>query len=89
MELYAALIVYADAYTRKLPDSQFKDRNNCLKKIEQAILKQSRTIDVILREFPLDYRAPVEKKITQVRTIRLRAINDLLGDGRMLKTSDE
>src|SRR5262249_40169716 len=37
IHIYAELIVYADAYTRKLPESQIKDRNTCLKKIEQAI----------------------------------------------------
>jgi hypothetical protein len=89
VDVYAALIVYADAHTRQLPDSQIKDRNNCLKKIEQAIFKQTRTVDAVLRQFPVDYREGVEPKIDQVKKIRLRAINDLLGDGRMIKTSDE
>jgi hypothetical protein len=89
VDVYAALIVYADAYTRKLPASQIKDRNSCLKKIEQAIFKQSRTVDAVLRQFPVDYREGVETKIDQVKKIRLRAINDLLGDGRVIKTSDE
>src|SRR5262245_18120663 len=35
VDVYAALIVYADSYTRGLPASQTKDRNNCLKKIDQ------------------------------------------------------
>jgi hypothetical protein len=89
VDAYAALIVYADSYTRKLPASQIKDRNNCLKKIEQTIFKQSSTVEAVLRQFPVDYRDGVETKIDQVKKIRLRAINDLLGDGRMLKTSDE
>jgi hypothetical protein len=89
VDLYAALIVYADAYTRKLPASQIKDRNSCLKKIEQAIFKQSRTVDGVLRQFPADYRDGVETRIEQVKKIRLRAINDLLGDGRAIKTTDE
>src|SRR5215813_3442030 len=55
VDIYAALIVYADAYTRKLPNSQVKDRNACLKKIEQVIFKQSRTVDALLRQFPVDY----------------------------------
>jgi hypothetical protein len=87
--IYAALIVYADAYTRKLPTSQIKDRNSCLKKIEQAIFKKSRTVDVVLRQFPVEYRDGVEPKIDQLKKIRLRAINDLLGDGRVIKISDE
>ena len=88
VDVYAALIVYADAYTRKLPASQIKDRNNCLKKIEQAIFKQTRAVDAMLRQFPVDYREGVEPKIDQVKKIRLRAVNDLLGGGNMIKTSE-
>jgi len=88
VDVYAALIVYADAYTRKLSASQIKDRNNCLKKIEQAIFKQTRTIDAMLRQFPVDYREGVGPKIDQVKQIRLRAVNDLLGGGNMIKTSE-
>jgi hypothetical protein len=89
VDVYAALIVYADAYTRKLPPSQTKDRNDCLKKIEQAIFKQTRTVDTVLRQFPVDYREGVGPKIDQVKKIRLRAVNDLLGGGQVIKTSDE
>jgi hypothetical protein len=89
VDVYAALIVYADAYTRKLPASQTKDRNECLKKIEQAIFKQTRTVDAVLRQFPVDYREGVAPKIDQVKKIRLRAVNDLLGGGQVIKTSDE
>jgi len=88
VDIYAALIVYADAYTRKLPSSQVKDRNNCLKKIEQAIFKQTRTVDAVLRQFPVDYREGVGPKIDQVKKIRLRAVDDLLGGGKMIKTSE-
>src|SRR5262247_3046590 len=89
VDVYAALIVYADAYTRKLPASQIKDRNNCLKKIEQAIFKQTRTVDALLRHFPVDYREGVEPKIDQVKQTRIRAVNDLLGGGKIIKTSIE
>jgi len=89
VDVYAALIVYADAYTRKLPTSQTKDRDACLKKIEQAIFKHTRTVDAVLRQFPVDYREGVEPKIDQVKKIRLRAISDLLGGGQVIKTSDE
>ena len=88
VDIYAALIVYADAYTRKLPSSQVKDRNNCLKKIEQTIFKQTRTVDAVLRQFPVDYREGVGPKIDQVKKIRLRAVDDLLGGGKMIKTSE-
>jgi hypothetical protein len=89
VDVYIALIVYADAYTRKLPLSQVKDRNECLKKIEQAIFKQTRTVDAVLRQFPVDYRETMGPKIGQVKEIRLRAVNDLLGGGRVIRTSDE
>jgi hypothetical protein len=89
VDVYAALIVYADAYTRKLPASQIKDRNTCLKKIEQAIFKQTRAVDTVLRQFPVDYREGVEPKIDQVKQVRLRAVNDLLGGGKIIKTTDD
>jgi hypothetical protein len=88
VDVYAALIAYADDYARKLPASQIKDRNNCLKRIEQAIFKQTRTVDAVLRQFPVNYREGVEPKIDQVKKIRLRAVNDLLGGGNMIKTSE-
>jgi hypothetical protein len=81
VDAYAALIVYADAYTRKLPASQTKDRNYCLKKIEQAIFKQTRTVDAVLRQFPVDYREVMTPKIDELKKIRLRAVDDLLGNG--------
>jgi hypothetical protein len=88
VDAYAALIVYADAYTRKLPSSQNKDRNNCLKKIEQAIFKQTRAVDAVMRQFPVDYREEIGPKIDEVKKIRLRAVDDLLGGGNMIKTSE-
>lgn len=89
VDVYAALIIYADAYTRKLSASKIKDRNHCLKKVELAILKQSRLVEAVMREFPADYRDTLDTKIDQVKKIRLRAINDLLGDGKVIKTSDD
>jgi hypothetical protein len=88
VDTYAALIVYADAYTRKLPAAQIKDRNHCLKKIEQAIFKQTRTVDAVLRQFPVDYREEMGPKIDELKKIRLRAVDDLLGGGKVIK-SDE
>jgi len=88
VDVYAALIVYADAYTRGLPAPQTKDRNNCLKKIEQAIFKQTHAVDAVLRQFPVDYREGLGPKIDQVKKIRLRAVDDLLGDGKMIKSGE-
>ncbi len=89
VDVYASLIVYADDYTRKLPDAQSKDRNNCLKKLEQAIFKQTRNLDAVSRNLPFDYREPVTEKIGQVGKIRLRAVDDLLGGGKFIKSSNE
>lgn len=89
VDVYTSLIVYADDYTRKLPDAQIKDRNNCLKKLEQAIFKQARNLDAISRELPFDYREPVLEKIGLVKKIRIRAVDDLLGGGKFIKSSNE
>ncbi len=87
MDLYASLLIYADAFVRKLPESQVKDRNACLKKIEQAIFKQNRPVDTVMRELPVDYRDALGEKIAEVRKIRIRAINDVLGGGRVMNPS--
>ena len=42
-----------------------------------------------MRELPLVYREPAEEKITRVKKIRTRAINDLLGGGAVLNSSNE
>lgn len=89
VDVFADLVIYADDYTRKLPDAQLKDRNHCLKKIEQSIFKQTRNLEFISREVPFDEREPVEEKINQVKKIRLQAVNDLLGGGKTIKISDE
>ncbi len=88
VSLYSALIRYADAYTRKLPDAQHKDRTHCLKRIEQSIFKQNRTIDAVLRELPLLYRESAEEQIETVKKIRRNAINDVLGGGNVLNPSN-
>ena len=89
VDVYAALVKYAEDYTRKLPDSQVRDRNHCLKKIEQAIFKQSRNFDQVLREMPYNYRDETERAINNVKKIRIRAINDLLGGGGVINSSNE
>jgi hypothetical protein len=89
VDVYASLIRYADSYTRKLPNSQIKDRNHCLKRIEQAIFKQTRTLDAVVRELPFDHREPTERLVNEVKKIRLRAINDLIGGGTIINSSNE
>jgi hypothetical protein len=88
VQAYSSLILYTDAYIRKLPVSQNKDRNNCLKKIEQAIFKQTRAIDAVMRELPIAFREPAEEKIELVKKVRLRAVNDLLGGGTIIDPSN-
>ena len=41
-----------------------------------------------MRQFPDDYREEMGPKIAEVKQIRLRAVNDLLGGGNVIKTSD-
>ncbi|HKX28077.1 MAG TPA: hypothetical protein VJ302_10315 [Blastocatellia bacterium] len=88
-DVYAALIRYADHYTRKLPETQSKDRNYCLKKIEQAIFKQSRALEAVVREMPYADRDATERAVNEIKKIRLRAINDLLGGGGVINSSNE
>jgi hypothetical protein len=89
VDVYASLVIYANDYTRKLPDSQIKDRNHCLKKLEQAIFKQSRNLETVNRDVPFLYREPVIEKINEVKKIRLRALDDLLGGGKFMNSSNE
>lgn len=89
VDTYASLIKYADDYTRKLPRSKIKDRNNCLKKIEQAIFKNFRTFDAILRELPFNHRELAQQTFADLKKIRLQAINDLLGNGNVINSSNE
>jgi hypothetical protein len=89
VDVFSSLIVYADAYTRRLPNNQSKDRNHCLKRIEQTVFKQTRTIEAIMRELPVEAREALEPGISEVKKIRLRAINDLLGGGRVMNSSNE
>jgi hypothetical protein len=86
LDAYLALIVYADAYARKTLASKNKDRSHCLKRIEQAVFKQSRNIDSITRALPLESREAAEAQISEVKKIRLRAINDLLGQGQVISS---
>ena len=89
VDVYTSLIIYADAYTRKLPPAQNKDRSVCLKKIEQTIFKQSRNLEAIAREVPFDFRESIEDKINEVKKIRLRALDDAIGGGKIINSSNE
>jgi hypothetical protein len=88
LDAFLALIIYADTYTRKTLASKNKDRNHCLKRIEQAVFKQSRNLESISRALPLESREAAEAQIDEVKKIRLRAINDLLGGGQVINSSN-
>lgn len=85
LELYAALIVYSDAYARRLPDSAHKERNKCLKAVEQFIFKQQRPVEALRRDLPFNYREETEGLVEALKRLRLRAIDDVLGGGKMIK----
>jgi len=83
---FLELVIYADIYTRNLPVTKNKDRNHCLKQIEQAIFKQTRNLEAAMRALPLESREAVETRISAIKKIRLRAINDLLGGGQVINS---
>lgn len=85
LKLNAALLSYADAHARQLPASEQKERNKCLKEIEQAIFKQQRVLEAARRELSFDYREQTEELVETLKRIRLRALNDLLGGGTIIK----
>jgi len=86
--VFLTLVIYADTYTRRLPADKHKDRNHCLERIEQAIFRQTRNLEAASRALPLESREAVESQIGEVKKIRLRAINDLLGGGQVINSSN-
>lgn len=87
LDLYAELLSYADSYARRATQPMSKDRNQCLKIIEQKIFKQTMTLDSVLRELPLAFREASERSVGLVKKIRLRALDELLGGGSFLNSS--
>ncbi len=85
LHLFAALVVYGDAYARRLPDSEYKERSKCLKVIEQFIFKHQRPVEIVRRDLPFNYREETEALIETLKRIRLRALDDVLGGGKMIK----
>lgn len=85
LKLHVALLSYADAYARQLPASEQKERNKCLKELEQAVFKQQRPLEAARRELPFNYREQTDELIETLKRLRLRAINDLLGGGTIIK----
>lgn len=84
-----SLIVYADQYSRSLPPRKRNDLEQCLKRIEQTVFRQNKSLDAILRELPFEFRETGMPLIEQVRKIRLRAINDLLGGGEAIRLPEQ
>jgi len=88
LEVYADLVSYADGYTRQLAGDQVKERNACLKVIEQRIFKRTQTLDSVARELPFNYRESCERAQARAKSVRLRALNDLIGGGKVFGPSD-
>ena len=87
--VYTALITVADQAARAVPAARLKDRDQSLKRIEQAIFRQNPRLEAIIRELPFDYREASTPLVEQVRKIRLQAINDLLGGGSAIRVPEE
>lgn len=85
LNLYAALVVYGDAYARRLPANETNERNKCLKVIEQAIFKQQRPFETTRLDLPFNYREETDPLVETLKRIRLRALDDVLGGGKMIK----
>jgi hypothetical protein len=85
LQVYGALLAYADAHARSLPASATKERNKLLKLVEQAIFKQQRTIEGTRQELPYEQREATESIVANLKRIRLRALNDILGNGEIIK----
>lgn len=89
LDLYAELLTYADSYTRRETRDQSKERNQCLKVIEQKIFKQTAKLDSVMRELPYTFREAGERVVNTAKKIRLRALDELLGGGSFLKSANE
>lgn len=87
--VYTALLTFADQAARAVPAARLKDRDQSLKRIEQAIFRQNPRLEAIIRELPFDYREASLPLVEQVRRIRLQAINDLLGGGAAIQVPEE
>jgi len=85
LNLYTELVVYADAYTRQLPKEHRKERNQCLKLIEQRLFRQTRLLEAVTMEMPSNYYQVSERAASTTKRIRLHALDDLLGGGEILK----
>lgn len=86
--LYAELLSYADSYTRRATADGSKERNQCLKMIEQRIFKKSQTLDAVARELPYTYRETSDRVVSTARNIRIRALDELLGGSSVLKSAN-
>ncbi|NOT59728.1 MAG: hypothetical protein HOP19_05820 [Acidobacteria bacterium] len=84
LELYSALMTYGNDHTRYL-NLPVKERNKILKVIEQSIFKQQRNLEGTRQQLPIEAREQTEKLVEAIKRIRLRAIDDVLGNGGIIK----
>jgi hypothetical protein len=85
LQVYGALLNYADEHARTLPAPAVKERNKLLKLVEQAIFKLQRTLEGTRQELPLEQRDATESIVANLQRIRRRALNDILGNGEIIK----
>ena len=84
LEVYGALLTYGDDYARQ-SNLPIKERNKILKVLEQSIFKQQRNLEGTRQQLPLEAREQTEKLVATLKHIRLRAIDDVLGNGGIIK----
>ena len=84
LELYGALMAYGDGHARQL-NLPVKERHKILKVLEQSIFKQQRNLEGTRQQLPLEAREQTEKLVATLKRIRLRAIDDVLGNGQIIK----
>ncbi len=84
LELHGALMTYSDDHTRQL-NLPVKERNKILKILEQSIFKQQRNLEGTRQQLPVEAREQTEALVTKLKRIRLRALDDVLGNGGIIK----
>jgi hypothetical protein len=89
LDLYEDLVIYADAYARRATRERTKERTQTLKLIEQRIFRQSSALDSLARELPSTYSEISDRVVSTVKRVRLRALDEAIGSGDMLKSSTD
>lgn len=84
-----------DIYNKALEEaagvafSQQKDRRNLAKKIEQALYKQIKTLELVERLFPAERIGFAEAAHIGAKQLRVKALNEAFGSGEVLQDPTE